>query len=501
MAQLLPKAHDLSHLVDSRIGNPDADVNTDVFDSFDLSNDSHWFDAGAITGSTQNTMTLTGIGGRATANNSPHSMVGGKTYLIKYDFSMTNQLMLVDLYAVDGLQATSPREQMINSTLGDKSGWVIYTCPYTVGGFYVRQGASEAGVLTINTLEVTEWDGEEVKPEVTNITEGSAADVTVTTDGKDVSVSMVDNSGSEGFRPSWQWPLHETILIGERVKISVTLEVVSGTVLLYGCGFGSTERTSVSNIGTTLSPGIYHITGEYATGVGGDSLIFWIDGADDNFVANITGASLKKVTGLVAAYNMIPSPEGVLVDISGNGNNGTVNFGVTTENGMLWHYNGTDGVNITSKNLGKTHTIAFRAKLTSAAGTTFIPFSGIGVANYIWLSLTNFRYRADSSAVFSVLFNNTYDEESTFMISREGTVLSFYQDGVLLGNDTISTNEDFIWDCFGSTGVYFGTQLQDLRIFNYAFSEKEAQEYHSSFQKIEKRGNFTADFGVGDAIG
>ena len=56
-----------------------------------------------------------------------------------------------------------------------------------------------------------------------------------------------------------------------------------------------------------------------------DSRIVFRDySATQPSITQITSFEITELTGLVASYNMIPSKNGVLVDVSHNGNNGTI---------------------------------------------------------------------------------------------------------------------------------------------------------------------------------
>ena len=76
----------------------------------------------------------------------------------------------------------------------------------------------------------------------------------------------------------------------------------------------------------------------------------------------IKPTDLSNVDGLVAGYSMVPSSGGVLVDLSGNNNNGTITGALSTKDGMAF-----DGVDdsVALGNIGNIKSLSFRIKLAT----------------------------------------------------------------------------------------------------------------------------------------
>jgi hypothetical protein len=77
---------------------------------------------------------------------------------------------------------------------------------------------------------------------------------------------------------------------------------------------------------------------------------------------SIDNFACQEVTGLVAAYNMIPS-NGTLVDISGNGNNGTINGAVIQSKEGLFTTDTTSNVLISAGPIITTNTYSVLGRI------------------------------------------------------------------------------------------------------------------------------------------
>ena len=197
---------------------------------------------------------------------------------------------------------------------------------------------------------------------------------------------------------------------------------------------------------------------------------------------------------------------GTLVDISGNGNNGTIVGAVSSEDGMK--FNGSsDTISLVggSVDLGINSTICFRCKPTTLTGNRQILGEGTYSSDWVvHFSSTQVWFRIGT--IFDTISHALkLDQFQNFVISRTGDAAILYINGINVGaysgyGIVIHT----LFDTIGSDqnmDTFFSGEIADLKGFNYAFSEQEAIDYHNSFQKLEKRGNFALDFGVGDTIG
>lgn len=213
---------------------------------------------------------------------------------------------------------------------------------------------------------------------------------------------------------------------------------------------------------------------------------------------------LSHVPGLIAAYNMIPSPDATLVDISGNGNNGTITGAVSSENGLITNIS-RGSILISPVINMAVATYALRMTPTDFSLNGHILSAGVTTITYIRFD-TDGKIRIEGSTGgdsdtfdFTFVVGNTYN----IVITVNSSFLwQLYVNGVLEDSFTLSTNVMTGLTTIGgsSSTRRLGAEFADLRIFNYAFSEQEAKLYHQSFEKVTKRGNFALDFGVGDSI-
>jgi len=221
---------------------------------------------------------------------------------------------------------------------------------------------------------------------------------------------------------------------------------------------------------------------------------------------------LSNEVGLVAAYNMIPS-EDTLVDISGNGYNGTIIGAINSVNGLVF-----DGVNDyvncgAVSGLGNNDwTITMRVKLgrndvnqsfvTQDNGSSDFSFR-IDVAPAYDLDVIVFsegnsaiflRYQAEN-AFAPTTFNDYVDVWFDLVVTfqQSSKTIKAYRDGIELGETTVATGtfvsmKDGIDLAIGAIGrvtpIYYAKQeMSELLVYNYAFTEQQAQDYHNKFAK------------------
>jgi hypothetical protein len=191
---------------------------------------------------------------------------------------------------------------------------------------------------------------------------------------------------------------------------------------------------------------------------------------------------LSNEPGLVAAYNMIPS-NGTLVDISGNGNNGTITGPISSVDGLV--FDAADDIvtlgaalNVSS-NSG---TVVFRAKCD--ATTQRYGILGGHIASTVYMRFYNgaIQVRNGVNGSFAATLNADDTEWHTYTVVYDG-VGKLYQDGVAL--TATGTQTDTI--AFGKIGCewtgtgHFGGTIEDLKIYNYAWDINDVKKYHNSF--------------------
>jgi hypothetical protein len=205
---------------------------------------------------------------------------------------------------------------------------------------------------------------------------------------------------------------------------------------------------------------------------------------------------LSNEPGLVAAYNMIPS-NGTLVDISGNGNNGTINGSISSVDGLV--FDGVDnnvdlGTSINS-DLGyaAAFTICVRFKKTSNfSGTNEVLF-GSAIGNNDRFSIfghtsNSIRYGhhdgVDNHGVYAD-FNPSGDFQTLVVTNNNQISTGWYNGVVMLSNTTVTTNGT----AKSTIGIRqdgtlpFDGEIEEIKIYNYTFTQQQAEDYHNSFAR------------------
>jgi len=223
---------------------------------------------------------------------------------------------------------------------------------------------------------------------------------------------------------------------------------------------------------------------------------------EDNVVLS-KPTDLSNVNGLVAAYNMIPNGD-TLVDISGNGNNGNITpkgesgngdgVVISTSEGLLC--NGSGVIMLSSKNAVDVWSVAWRSKFKdTGAACYFIGRSYGSTVGNIGLSASEkiiFRENSGAYTIHSFTETIQYDKWYDFVMVSNGTQVALYISGVL--DDIITpTDTGLEFEAIGAIKATIDSDIEfaDYRQFNYAFTQEQAEQYHNSFQKLEKRGNFS----------
>jgi hypothetical protein len=215
---------------------------------------------------------------------------------------------------------------------------------------------------------------------------------------------------------------------------------------------------------------------------------------------------------------MIPSPEGVLVDISGNGYDGDITNAPSTVDGMDFKGDNGSRVYLHPSEIITTPdcTIAARIRWNGkiAMNTDQVIFSNhnttgldtiidsVGIRDGISWNYDPpglYRGRADFDfikgewvdfvlSISNGRINRIFINGVEYSVTTSG----FFRSGAGSGIGDRNTN-------LAGSSQPFGGEIADLRLFNYAFSEQEAIDYHNSFQKLTKRSVFS-DHPVGSTI-
>lgn len=191
---------------------------------------------------------------------------------------------------------------------------------------------------------------------------------------------------------------------------------------------------------------------------------------------------LSNKNGLVAAYNMVPN-NGQVIDVSGNGNDGTIVDCSKIVHGLLFNRL-TSKVTFTSKNIGTVCSINFRWKAKFGSSRAIILNDNVG--NYISIySNGDFRWRMDAGTDNNIS-TFTLNEGEIYNISyiRNGTTWDLYLNNQYFSG-SIAEDNDFTYTRLGgySDSANFGPigEVENLEIYDRVLSNEEIKTYHDRF--------------------
>lgn len=200
--------------------------------------------------------------------------------------------------------------------------------------------------------------------------------------------------------------------------------------------------------------------------------------------------TVQEVSGLQTAYNMIPS-KGTLVDISGNGNDGTIDGALTSKDGMSF-----DGVSnkVTtgetaegSDNLGSVQCrFKANANVRTAICGGFIDNSSIYLA-------TTGQIGSGTTAVGTATTTSGYGDgkiHTLTVVKNAANDYTFYVDGVdVSGGDNSGYRASITKNigCAEATSttytLFWDGEIYDFKAYDYQLTPTQAQDYHNSFNK------------------
>ena len=213
-----------------------------------------------------------------------------------------------------------------------------------------------------------------------------------------------------------------------------------------------------------------------------------------NFTTTITQLEVHELTGLVAAYNFVPNGN-TLVDISGNGRNGTIVKATTSKKGLTFKIDGYVLTNYSLTSFISTdYTISARYKkrTTTSQATILYNRNSVqvgGVGFYVGNGTVNIVY--NGLAVYTItdsIVNNV--EWSTVTASVLNKTATIYYNGVSLGtlslgdithNAALTAIGNYYADGGTAIGILSPAEMEDVRIYNRALSANECKAYHNLF--------------------
>lgn len=228
--------------------------------------------------------------------------------------------------------------------------------------------------------------------------------------------------------------------------------------------------------------------------------------------SSLRPTDLSNEPGLIAAYNMIPSADGVLVDISGEGNNGTINGAVSSRDGLVFDgeddvvnmddVNEVEGINSITivcrfKHTGSWVTREFLVSKTKISSTATDSFQ-LGAGNGVFWGVSNGTITATVD-----MTDPSPDLWHDVVATYNGSQIELWLNGIsqgtapLTGNINNSTRKLKIGGS-DSLITFFNGEIADAKIYNRAFTEAQAIAYHNSFAKrVALRESFDYD-GIGN---
>jgi hypothetical protein len=211
---------------------------------------------------------------------------------------------------------------------------------------------------------------------------------------------------------------------------------------------------------------------------------------------------VQELTGLVAAYNFDSNTvkDGVITDVSGQGNDGTINGPILTRDGMKSNNTTTDGISFNPYILSSPPiwTVATRINnyvvsgtlnfiIGNTAGTKNLGVGG-STHNYVFMrdSGGNYRLWDGSGNTIAVTDDSIATLEHDLVFTSDGTNVHLYVDGVSKGYITPTTTQlsiNRIFNGYSTTTLGTILEFKDLKIYNYAVDAQFAKAYHNSFIK------------------
>lgn len=215
--------------------------------------------------------------------------------------------------------------------------------------------------------------------------------------------------------------------------------------------------------------------------------------------------------GCVAHYNMIPSPGGILTDITGNGNDGDIVGAVSSKDGIVSTGNEKDSI------------IAFSSVIADDLSVWGLQFvfdkykSGIldfifggGSDKNVFLNNGGFGFREEDNTFQiwngggSTIALSTATLEvglNIITLTSNGTIVKLYYNGIDYGHVTPTLTILFVSQLLQgySSNLYTPElELQDFKLFDYYILEQQAIDYHNQFaRRIHTRDPLAIDAGVG----
>jgi hypothetical protein len=164
-------------------------------------------------------------------------------------------------------------------------------------------------------------------------------------------------------------------------------------------------------------------------------------------------------------------------DLSINSNHFTLTNGATfsalgSSSNIVFDGSNDRALAVNPISLGTTHTVSMIIK-PSSGGILFGDFAYSNTGYAFYLTGSNLYYAATDFVSTSITFTTNW---IMFTVTRNGTSISFYQNGILLSSQTLGGNNPLtlrsIAD-FNGGGFPFAGNISQVQIYNRALSQQE----------------------------
>ena len=293
--------------------------------------------------------------------------------------------------------------------------------------------------------------------------------------------------------------------IGKKYNYNVVGTTTDSNLKFYD---GFTGATLIKDLGT----GSFSATGTFTSQASsGIPTAIQFDLADANSTTTITNFTITELTGLVAAYNFIPS-KGKLIDISGQGNDGTISGALSTKDGMK--FDGVDDyvdldahtASVASLSEGSIVT-RFKYANTTDNQTLFSSSdksdssSDINIKTDPAAHRLIFVIRENAGFVLDADLPSDYADGlwHTYIVAVNSSGNKHYVDGMQVTPDYSTgdaSTQGFFSDVndldtlrignredSGGNEYYWDGDVGELKIYSYALTAQQAKAYHNSFIK------------------
>lgn len=317
----------------------------------------------------------------------------------------------------------------------------------------------------------------------------------------------VNNTVSENFTDNYDftngWSVTSGTILSSNSFSTTSAGGLQKPYLTIGKKYRVTYSANTTST-TTINVGVSSVCANNSTAdfTATDTKIYVRNGGAGTTTVNTL--IFQELTGLVAAYNFIPS-NGKLVDISGNHNDGTITGTLSTKDGMK--FDGLADVIINDNGALSPTTEDYSWYFRYNTEVVQVGFNrrilgGVVGSNGFELYLTNkieLRVYTTVGNEQQVLSDTLQiDTDYAICISKIGKVYTLYLNGiaqpsVTFTNDILATSVDTVIGLSGN-GT-FGTEgiIKDLKFYNYARTAQQAVDYHNSFIKVITLDDFSTD--------